>query len=86
VEAQSGALRPEADPALRWTWLKAWALVDPKRGQTLFDAAAASIKGGPADDSQFYDLVDVAELLVAPPTEKARHIAEYPQYRPLEEE
>jgi hypothetical protein len=86
VDAQSGSLRPEANPALRWTWLKAWALVDPKRGQTLFDAAAASIKGGPANDSQFYELVDVADLLAAPPSEKARHIAEDPQYRSLEEE
>ncbi len=86
VEAQSGALRPEADPALRWAWLKAWALVEPKRGQALFDEAATSIKGGPADDSQFYDLVGVADLLAAPPSEKARHIAEDPQYRSLEEE
>jgi hypothetical protein len=65
--------------------VKAWLLVDPKRGQALFDEAVASIKNKPGD-AEFYELVQAARLLAAPPREKSRYIVSHSDFHYPEEE
>lgn len=85
VQARMVGLSPHA--VARPAWLKAWCLVDAKRGQALFDEAFAAVKNKPGADNDFYQLVEAASLLAAPPEEKPQHILNTPEFRcPYEDE
>jgi hypothetical protein len=59
--------------------LKAWLLADPTRGEELFDQSLAQLRARP-DDSGYYQLIEAAQLLAVPWSEKPAHIASNPAY------
>jgi hypothetical protein len=68
------------------SWLKAWLLVDPHRGQALFDEACAAVRNKPGADGDFHEVVNAATLLAVPWREKPQYIWPYSDFRPPEED
>lgn len=86
IERQRKTIVADLSATGRPVWVKAWLLVDAKRGQSLLDDACAAIKDKPGTDTEFYELVEAAELLTAPPHEKAQHILSNCEFHLPEEE
>jgi hypothetical protein len=83
VDARDETIRSGSLGAI---WVQAWCLVDAKRGQTLFDEAAAAITGKPDTEAEFYGLIEAAKLVAANPREKARRLLASPGLFPFDEE
>ncbi len=86
IESLPGTLGFRSNGPGSAAWVKAWLLVDAKRGQALFDGAVASIRNKPGTDTEFYEIVEAAALLAAPPHEKVQHVVSHLDYRLPEEE
>ncbi len=78
LEARSGF-----DPASLWNvrepWLTAWALIDLKKAEAIFDAELAAMAGGKDADARLMGFFNVVQLLAAPPgrREAALHRGAY---------
>jgi protocatechuate 3,4-dioxygenase beta subunit len=86
IEPQSEAIGSGISGVGQDAWVKAWLLVDPQRGEELFDRDLSEIKDGSDASSRIYRLVEAADLLAAPSNEKPQYIMRSSEFRPPKEE
>ncbi len=72
LEARSRSLgrNPAALPYIRGPWLMAWSLVDQEKARNLVDAELAALADSDEPDLLLRGLLDTAELLATPPSER----------------
>jgi hypothetical protein len=86
IEPQSEAIGSGMSGVGQDDWLKAWMLVDPRRGAELFDRELAAMKGNPGDSSRLYRLAEAVEVLAVPLPEKLRYLSHSSDFRSPEED
>jgi len=81
IEPQSEAIGSGMSGVGRDAWLRTWLLVDPKRGEVLFDRELTEMKSKSGTESRFYTLVAAAPLLTAPLADKLLYIGRSSDFR-----
>jgi protocatechuate 3,4-dioxygenase beta subunit len=66
-------------------WVLAWLVAEPARGRELFQRKLTELKAKPGD-YQFYQLLELAHILVLPVQERIAKITRYSDITPPEEE
>jgi hypothetical protein len=75
VEPQMEAIGSEASGIRRDAWLQAWALADPGQFPQRLERELSMAKDNPDPNTRWYDIAQMASILIVPPAERLERIA-----------